>query len=243
MSSDDNTFEENIFQNNIAGAAVMYSRRITLRRNQFLHNRGFSSFGILFQDCEHCTTEENLIFNNATGIFIEGARESIFRKNTIIQNDVALQIFSSSLQNLFSENNFIDNLSPLIIVGKSANTSWQSGVGNYWSDYSGYDLDGDGFGDIPHKIQNVFEYLEGNFPRTRIYLNSPAAQAIVVAEKSFPVLQSSNEFDRRPLMRPFPSDLATVEPAGAGSAKWLLALFSTVLLLASGFLLTRKFNK
>lgn len=45
MNSNDNSFEDNVFFDNIAGAAIMYSERITLRRNAFVHNRGFSSFG------------------------------------------------------------------------------------------------------------------------------------------------------------------------------------------------------
>ena len=67
MSSDSNTFEDNIFSDNVAGGAIMYSQYITLRRNAFIHNRGFSSFGILLQDCRNCIAEDNLILNNATG--------------------------------------------------------------------------------------------------------------------------------------------------------------------------------
>src|SRR5262249_39203583 len=59
MFSDSNTFEDNLFSENVAGAAIMYSRHITFRRNAFIHNRGFSSFGILFQDCEKCLAEDN----------------------------------------------------------------------------------------------------------------------------------------------------------------------------------------
>src|SRR5262245_16950208 len=70
MNSNRNRFEDNYFANNIAGAAIMYSNQIVLRRNAFVHNRGFSSFGILFQDCEDLIAEENFIVDNATGIFM-----------------------------------------------------------------------------------------------------------------------------------------------------------------------------
>ena len=53
---------------------------------------------------------------------------------------------------------------------------------------------------MPHKVQNVFEYLEGNYPRLRLYLNSPAAQALAAAEQTFPLIKGSNETDARPLM-------------------------------------------
>ena len=47
MFSDRNTFEDNVFASCMAGAAIMYSSNIEFRRNAFIHNRGFSSFGIL----------------------------------------------------------------------------------------------------------------------------------------------------------------------------------------------------
>jgi nitrous oxidase accessory protein len=202
MYSDDNVFEDNVFDHNVAGAAIMYSRNIQFRRNAFVHNRGFSSFGILFQGTDECVAEDNIIADNEVGLFLEAHNHGIFRRNLIADNDLALQMFSSAESNLFESNNFIGNLSPLYMVGKSTTTSWNGlQTGNYWSDYDGYDLDADGIGDIPFKIQNVFEHMEGNYPRLRIYLLSPASQALALAEKGFPIIEGSKEFDRRPLMR------------------------------------------
>jgi nitrous oxidase accessory protein len=88
------------------------------------------------------------------------------------------------------------------LIGRRTSTLWQAeGRGNFWSDYEGYDLDGNGLGDIAHRIQNVFEYMEGNHPRLRLYLYSPAAQALAAAEKAFPIVRASSESDPAPLMR------------------------------------------
>ncbi len=202
MFSEANFFEDNVFEDNVAGAAIMYSNHITFRRNAFVRNRGFSSFGILFQECNHCLAEDNFIIDNATGIFMEALRYSTFRGNVIAENDVALQMFSSADENLFCQNNFVENLSPLQLIGRRTTTRWEEGgQGNYWSDYDGYDLDGDGVGDVPHRIQNVFEYMEGNHPRLRLYLESPAAHALSLAEKAFPIIQITHEADRAPLMK------------------------------------------
>ncbi len=161
--------------------------------------------------------EENFIVDNATGIFMEALRKTTFRHNTIANNDVALQMFSSSDANVFTENNFIGNLSPLQLIGRSTTTKWsENGRGNFWSDYDGYDLNEDGCGDVPLKIQNVFEYMEGNHPRLRLYLDSPAARALAVAEKTFPILRGSSEIDEAPLMKPIALSypFATEQPAG-----------------------------
>ncbi len=231
MNSDDNKFDDNTFEYNIAGAAIMYSKRIEFRRNAFLHNRGFSSFGILFQDCEDGTAEDNLIIDNATGIFMEALRRTTFRRNVIAENDLALMVYSSSENNLFSENNFVDNLSPLRIVGKRTGARWaEAGRGNYWSDYNGYDLDEDGIGDVSHKVQNVFEYLEGNYPRLRLYLNSPAAQALATAERTFPVVRGSIEADPAPLVRAMKLTPALVLQRPRQSTQRTLALVSVAML-------------
>jgi len=244
MSSDDNRFEENLFSHNVAGAAIMYSKGIEFRRNAFVHNRGFSSFGILFQDCDHCLSEDNLVANNATGLFAEALRNSVFRNNVIAENDVALQIYGSSSNLSFSGNRFVENLSPLQVIGKHANARWEiNGQGNFWSDYDGYDLDGDNVGDRPHRIQNVFEYLEGNYPRLRIYLTSPAAQALAAAERAFPVIQSSSESDARPIMRAGALPVGVIPLAPKPSSHAGLAVASVVMLVAGILMLWQGRNR
>lgn len=201
MYADSNVFLQNKFHDNVAGAAVMYSKGITVRNNIFAHNRGYSSFGILFQDCSGMTVDSNIIADNVVGIFYEATMNNQFRHNIIAQNDVALQMFQNSTGNAFMENNFIDNLNPLWIIGKRTETRWNvNGRGNYWSQYDGYDLNDDGIGDTPLKIQNVFNYLEGQYPHIRLYLYSPASQALAAASTAFPVVSLTEEEDRYPLM-------------------------------------------
>lgn len=203
MYADSNVFLHNRFYDNVAGAAIMYSTGIIMRHNLFSRNRGFASFGILFQDCHGLVADSNVISDNVVGMFFEASTNNRFRHNVIAQNDVGLEIFQNSIHNIFSENNFIDNLNPLTIIGKRTETHWsENGHGNYWTQYDGYDLDDDGVGDVPMKIQNVFNYIEGQNANTRLYLYSPASQALAVAAKAFPIMDISQEVDGHPLVRP-----------------------------------------
>lgn len=239
MYSNNNKFEDNLFYDSVAGAAIMYSHDIEFRRNVFQHNRGFSSFGILFQDSERCLAEQNVIADNAVGIFMEAQRTSVFQGNQIEANDVALELFASVGDNEFTRNNFLHNLSPIRVIGRQTITRWSShGVGNYWSDYEGYDLNADGIGDVPFKIQNLFEHLEGNHPRLRIYLMSPASQALAQAEKTFPVIEGSREFDRFPLMKPV--ELPPRMPAPRPEPQRRFALTLPALLIAGSAVLLWK---
>lgn len=234
MYADDNEFTDNSFTGNVAGAAMMYSKGIRFRRNAFAHNRGFSSFGILFQDCEGIEAENNYIIDNAVGIFMEAVRDSRFHHNVIAENDLALHIFSSSDRNLFTQNNFIENLSPLHLIGRQSTTRWQeNGQGNFWSDYDGYDLNEDGIGDVPHKVQNVFEYLEGNFPRLRLFLSSAAAQSLATAEKTFPVIKGSEETDAAPLMKAVVCETLSTSLAPTRGLR-ISALFTSFLMCGVG---------
>lgn len=219
MYADSNVFLYNAFSGNVAGGAIMYSRGIVMRHNVFSHNRGFASFGILFQDCHGLEADSNVVSDNAVGMFFEASTDNRLRNNVIARNDVALQMFQNSVNNTFTGNNFIDNLSPLTIVGKTTGTHWSDeGRGNYWSDYQGYDLDGDGIGDVPMKIQSLFDYLEGQNGNTRLYLYSPAAQALAAAARAFPILDLSREVDSLPYARPVElGGLPAVRLAASGS--------------------------
>jgi len=137
------------------------------------------------------------------GVFMEALEQSTFRRNLIAGNDTALKVFSSATDNLFEMNNVVENLSPIEVIGSRTNNRWNGpGAGNYWSDYEGFDLNGDGIGDVPYSIQNVFEHLEAEMPLLRLYLFSPAAQSLALAERGFPVLQRDQDTDNKPLMRP-----------------------------------------
>ena len=71
MYSDENRFEGNVFRDNAAGAAIMSSKDIVLRRNQFLANQSHRSYGILLQTVEDTTLEDNRIVGNTVGVFFE----------------------------------------------------------------------------------------------------------------------------------------------------------------------------
>lgn len=203
MYCEDNRFYRNLFKDSMAGAAIMYTDRVEFSDNQILNNRaGFNAIGLLFQACRECRCERNVILNNTTGIFLEGARGNLFSHNLIGYNDLGIEYFGSSSDNRFSKNDFVENITTLHTVGPVTVDFGAAGEGNYYSDYAGYDLELDGQGDEPHKLQDAFEYLTGNHPLLRLFLSSAAADTLVLAERSFPILPVSDSIDPWPAMRP-----------------------------------------
>ncbi len=230
-----NEFYRNSFHDNVAGVAIMYTDGVVFSDNQIISNRqGYNAFGLLFQACTNCRAERNVIINNTSGVFLEGSRDNIITHNLIAYNDVGVIAYGSAPDNTFQENDFIGNLATLHTVGK-VNLDWSAGgVGNYYGDYAGYDLEHDGVGDIPHKLQDAFEYLVGGHPLLRLYLNSAAADALSLAERSFPLIPSSDQQDAYPRQRPASGVRVAVEPlAAAGGTGWFAWLGSAAVLLAS----------
>ena len=236
MFSDDNVFEDNLFENGAAGTALMYSRRITFRRNRFLHNRGFASVGLLFKTCDDVVAEDNLIADNARGIFLEGSYRNRFERNVVAESDVAVVLFTSSLGNVFEDNAFVSNLSPLNLEGRRSDTVFR---GNYWSDNDVPDLDGDGRSDAPYVPASLFDHLRQNLTAADLLAQSPAAAAVAEAERAFPVLQRVEVQDASPRARPPRLPGVPVPARSAREARPWAAGSSAVALAVGAWVLAR----
>ncbi len=206
MYSEGNKFNENLLTDNVAGAAVMYSKNMEWNRNVFAHNRGFRAYGVLWQDVRYSECRYNLVIDNTIGLYFDQAGYSEVENNLVVWNDIAAVILENSELNTIYGNSFIHNLSNVQLRGGTQkgrnNTFFKDGRGNFWDDYRGYDLDGDGIGDNPHTLQDIFEFMLVFEPAYRLFLFSPMSQAIATAEKVFPIIDISSEgIDPYPLIR------------------------------------------
>lgn len=237
MYSDYNTFTNNIFENNVAGAALMYSKNIEFYKNVFARCRGFRAYGILYQSMDESTAHHNLILDNSRGLFFDNCNSNHFVNNDVVDNDLALQIMGNGENNSIVRNNFINNLGSLVMDVKKTSTVWvdESG-GNFWTSYKGYDLDGDGQGDLPHTIQNVFQVLESEIPEIRFYLHSPSAEILEIAERALPILKLGLEKDDAPMMKAIknkdiPWDKAEILEAGSNPGWAILFIVFGLLIM------------
>jgi len=237
-----NSFFRNIFRDSLGGVAVMYTEDVTFRDNQILNNRaGHNAFGLLLKDCLDSVAERNVIVNNVNGIFLDNSHRNRFVGNLVAYNDVGVMLYASSLESTFSRNDFVGNLATLHTVGR-ADADWTpNGEGNHYSDYRGYDVDEDGIGDTEYRLQDAFEYLEGNRPLLRLFLSSAASDALAAAERSFPIVPSSDEIDRAPRMRPVSGAKLTYRynEGGMHEESGLLAAATLAVFFFSGWLCWR----
>ena len=73
---------------------------------------------------------------------------------------------------------------------------------NYWSSYTGYDLDKNGIGDIPYRPVKLFSYIVNKTPETITLLRSLFVDIINFSEKVSPVFTPDKLVDSNPLMKP-----------------------------------------
>jgi nitrous oxidase accessory protein len=74
--------------------------------------------------------------------------------------------------------------------------------GNYWSDYTGYDLDKNGFGDVPYRPVKLFSYIVNQTPEAIVLMRSLFVDIINFSEKVSPVFTPDALIDKSPSMIP-----------------------------------------
>ncbi len=200
MFSNDNVYNENIFENNGAGVAVMFSRRIIMSRNTFRKNWGTASYGMLLKEINDAEIHHNVFEENTIAINIEGSNRINYTSNQFISNGWAIKVLGACYSNAFTGNNFLHNSFDL---SYNSNINDNSFNGNYWSSYAGYDLNKDGVGDIPYRPVKLFSYVVSRTPETLILLRSLFMDIIDFSERVAPVFTPDNLMDSEPRMRKF----------------------------------------
>jgi nitrous oxidase accessory protein len=97
------------------------------------------------------------------------------------------------------------------------------GQGNYWSDHTLFDLDGDGLADSPFRPNDLMDHILWSQPSAKLLLGSPAVQLVRWSQAAFPAVLPGGVVDSAPLMRapeiPVPRDLLADEAAAILAAK------------------------
>ena len=227
MYCQDNHLIENAFAYNQAGCAIMFSNHLLVERNDFVHNRGPRTYGLLLRDCSDGVFRGNRLVDNTIAVFMDGSNRNRFTDNLVADNGWGILLYSSSDGNEFAGNSFLNNDYPVALDMKYTRNRFDDGnSGNYWSENAAYDLDGDSRSDVPYSPVSAFAFVSKQYPDLSVLAHSPAVAALSVAERVIPALRPSEASDRHPLIRPapFPASRAALRrdrgrpslPAAAG---------------------------
>ena len=198
MFSNNDVYEGNTFEENGAGVAVMFSKNIKMIRNIFRKNWGSASYGLLLKEINDAEIKGNTFEENTIGINIEGSNRITYKNNSFIKNGWAVKVRGACYTNSFINNNFLYNSFDLSYNSKIHDNIFDN---NYWSNYTVYDLDKDGIGDIPYRPVKLFSYIVNRTPETIILLRSLFIDIIDFSEKVSPVFTPDNLIDSNPLIK------------------------------------------
>lgn len=197
MFSNDNKYINNTFRNNGTGVAVMFSKRILMKDNTFTKNWGTASYGLLLKEIYDAELIGNKFIENTIAVQVEGSTRITYEHNTFKGNGWAVKVQGAAYQNTFKYNNFVHNSFDLSYNSNLNDNLFEK---NYWSDYTGYDLDKDGYGDVPFRPVKLFSYVVDKTPETIILLRSLFTDIINFSEKVSPVFTPVELVDAEPKM-------------------------------------------
>ncbi len=209
MYSDDNVFEGNRFSNNEAGAAVMFSKGLTIRDNQFTDNTGLRGYGLLLQTVDDSDFGGNRMTGNTIGLFLDMDHNNRLTGNRVERNYIGVRLSGSSFDNVLWANTVQGNLHTVELDGNGSENEWsKDGIGNRWDREGNFDLNGDGVGELPHHEVDLFGGVRRQFPWVALLSASPGVQALQAALRRAPLPGAPHITDPKPLL--------TVDGAGSG---------------------------
>lgn len=148
--------EANQFSGNTVGISLALSSENIVRNND-VANSSAGGHGItLSSNSYNNTIFTNDLKGNYHGMWLSASSDNWIIGNVIADNELLGVELADSFNNTFYHNNFINN--PKHIVLDESVSIWDNDYpsgGNFWSDYAGVDIDGDGFGDTPYIINAV----------------------------------------------------------------------------------------
>ena len=200
MFSHFNVYNSNRFNHNQAGVAVMFAHNVEMINNTFEFNRGTSSYGLLIKELQYSTIKWNRFLDNTVGLLIDGGSDLNVHHNVIKNNGWGMRLISASTNDTIVHNNFLGNTFDM-----TTNVSYNRNNvnGNYWDKYEGYDLNKDGYGDVPFHPLSLFSMLAEQNENVLFFFHSFLMNLLDATEKVLPSITPDNYVDNYPHMNPY----------------------------------------
>lgn len=194
MYSHRNVIEANRYRRNVVGIFLMYSREVVVRGNLLIDSGGPAGMGLGLKESGALTVEDNALLGNTVGVYIDTSPQHPDDHNRFAHNlvafatDAGVVFHSSQARNRFTDNAFRDNRAQVRVQGNgnARGVAWER---NAFDDYVGYDLDGDGFGDLPYELRSLAGDLVRRAPDLALLTGTPALWLIDAVTHIAPMLR------------------------------------------------------
>jgi nitrous oxidase accessory protein len=197
--------EGNHLEHTGTGIVVLYSPGLTVRANHVAHALTDGGGGIVFKESDDALVEDNQIIHCSVGLRVDAPPEPVgvltARGNRFAHNVIGAYFYGEAGGHRFERNRFENNLTQIGISapGAAGANVWE---GNYWSDYQGFDRNGDGIGDTPHELWLFADRIWMETPKASFFRESPLLETLDFLERLAPFsLPYRILRDPQPLMR------------------------------------------
>lgn len=215
MYSNSNTVQNNQSWGNRTGYALMQSTKLKIIENRAENDKGYGfllnyitqstirgNVAIDIKDSTAPGSESSIEGGEGKALFIYNSQQNRLHNNIFARTAIGIHMTAGSENNGIHENALISNRTQVKYVSNRAQEWSKDGRGNYWSDYMGWDIDGDGIGDVPHEPNDAVDRILWTYPMARVLMNSPAVELMRWVQSAFPILKPRGVKDSHPLMRP-----------------------------------------
>lgn len=207
MYSHANRIEDNLYRGNVVGLFLMYSRDLAVHGNVFAEATGAAGIGLGAKESDDLDVSRNLFRSNTVGAYLDTSplyRDSHnrFERNAFEVCGTAIVFHGGAERNAFLDNAFRANDVSVRVEGRGSALDARF-EGNAFDDYAGYDLDGDGFGDVPYELRSLSQELTTRVPELRFFRGTPALGLVELVGRAVPTLRPRLILvDPRPRMAP-----------------------------------------
>lgn len=186
---------ENTFNKNVTGIMLMMTKQTDLHLNEINEQNGLNGFGIVLFDAQNIDVNGNIFKNNRTAISAQKLQQSTLKENRFQMNQNAVELIRSNTDNSVIENDFIGN-----IVNLRSDGSETTVQHNYYDDYDGIDVDGDGIGDRSYVALQSFGQWMVRQPVYQYFIESPSVVLLNEIDKQTNKIETDQLVDEKPRM-------------------------------------------
>lgn len=181
--------EGNIIERTGTGIVAMYSTDLIVRGNRISHALDGGGAALTFKDSGGALVENNEVVHCAVGLMADAPVNAelthVIRNNRFAHNITGMSFYGEKGGHRILDNHFDNNLTQVSISAPGVGEAnvWR---GNHWSDYQGFDRDGDGIGDTPYELWLYADRLWMELPKAKFFANSPSLELLDFLERLAP---------------------------------------------------------
>ncbi|WP_025114847.1 right-handed parallel beta-helix repeat-containing protein [Lysinibacillus fusiformis] len=183
----------NSYLHNVTGLMIMMTTDLEIASNTVSNHNDFNSYGLLMYDTQQAKVRKNSIRNNRVGVAMQKCSVIQIQENGFQMNQTALEGTKVDNDSIINDNQFTGN----ILTARSDQQGLRL-VRNFYDDYRGMDVAGDGFGDVPYVAVSSFGQWMVRQPVYQFFVASPSVMILTSLDQQVNKTEQNLLVDNEP---------------------------------------------